>query len=174
MVNDFDKIILTTGDIDHLCKNMGSDITKDYSGKEVVFIGLLNGCLPFMSDLLKHVNIPFEIDMMKVSSYGEEESSSGMIKIISDITVDILGKDVIIIDEILDTGLTIFEISKILKSRGAKSVNSAVLMRKDNIQKYEIVTKYIGCNVENTWLSGYGLDKNRKYRFLPFVGILKK
>lgn len=173
MKNDFKRIVLTDEVILKTCKELGEKITDDYKDKELVIIGVLNGCYPFMADLLKNVNTSFEVDVIKASAYGDNTHCTYELKVSSDITCDIKGKHVVLVDEIIDTGFTLSLLQARLINQGAKSVECASLMQKDGALKTDLDIKYIGKIVENIWLTGYGLDYKNKYRYLPFVGVLE-
>lgn len=173
MVNDIKKVSLTEEKIGELVKNLGEQITKDYQDKEPVFVGLLKGCNPFMMDLLKQVKTYCSVEYMDVSSY-KGTSSTGKLVINQDLKTDIAGKDVIIVDDILDTGRTLLEVKKLLTSRGAKSIKLCVLLNKPEGRLVPIEADYVGDLVPNEFVVGYGLDYNERYRNLPFIGVLKE
>lgn len=173
MNNDIKKICVSEQDIALMVKNIGLRISKDYADKEPIFIGLLKGCNPFMMDLLKTVDIKCTLDYMNVSSYSGT-SSTGKVEIKQDITADIKGKDVIVVDDILDTGQTLSKIKKVLLDRGAKSIAICVLLDKPEGRKVKLEATYVGGLVPNEFVVGYGLDYNEHYRNLPYIGILKE
>lgn len=173
MVNDIKKICLSEEKIAEIVKKLGQQITSDYQGKNPVFVGLLKGCNPFLMDLVKNVDLYCSIEYMDVSSY-HGTTSVGKITVNHDLKADILGKDVIIVDDILDTGRTLSEIKKLLSLRGAKSVKLCVLLDKPEGRKVPIQADYVGDLVPNEFVVGYGLDYNEYYRNLPFIGVLKE
>lgn len=173
MENDILKVIASREDIDSICKRLGDEITKDYQDKKPIVVGLLKGCLPFMSDLTKHINTYITLDYMAVSSYNGGTESSGKIKIKKDIESNIENKDVIIVDDIMDTGITLSEITALFKSRNARSVKTCVLLNKPLGRKVNIEADYIGMEIPKEFVVGYGLDYEGYYRNLPYIGVLK-
>ena len=170
--NDIKKILVTAEELDNICKRLGKEITNDYKDKEPLFIGLLKGCLPFMSDLLKHVDVYCEVGYLRVSSYVNDKST-GDIKILSALP-DVKGRDVILVDDICDTGKTINKLENLLKTAGANSVKTCVLLDKPEGRTEVCNPDYIGRNVPKEFVVGYGLDYNEKYRNLAYVGVLKE
>ncbi len=173
MVNDIKKVCVSEAQIQTMVQRLGKQITEDYAGKEPMFVGLLKGCNPFMMDLLKNVSIYCTLDYMDVSSYSGT-SSTGSVKIIHDLRSSVVGKDIIVVDDILDTGKTLYEIKTLLKERGAKSVKLCVLLDKPEGRKVDIEADYVGDLVPNEFVVGYGLDYNERYRNLPYIGVLKE
>ncbi len=173
MVDDIERVLISKETISECCERMGKQIEHDYEGKNPIIIGLLKGCEPFMSDLVKNIGCYIRTDYMDVSSYVGTESI-GHIIIKKDVDFDVKGQDVIIVDDIIDSGQTLHDIIKFLKDRGAKSVEAAILLSKNVARKHEIDVKYVGTTVENEFVVGYGLDYNESYRNLGFIGVLKK
>lgn len=173
MENDIQKIIISAKEIEGICERLGNQISNDYVGKKPIFIGLLKGCEPFISDLFKHIKCYSQIEYMKVSSYYGA-CSTGNILIKQDITRSIEGEDIILVDDIVDTGRTIYEIVQLLKSRNAKSVNVCCLLDKPEGRTMDVSVKYVGSRVPNEFVVGYGLDYNEYYRNLPYIGVLKE
>ncbi len=171
MHNDIKKISVSEKNIKSIVEELGSKISKDFSGKNPMFLGLLKGCIPFMSDLLKHVTIDCTIDYMKVSSY-DGTSSTGNI-VVKSVMPMVEGKDIILVDDILDTGRTLDAVRKLLIKNGAKSVTLCVLLDKPEGRVVDITPAYVGGLVPNEFVVGYGLDYNEKYRNLPYIGVLK-
>lgn len=172
MHNDIKKISLNEEQIEEIVSRLGKEISNDYNGKEPLFIGILKGCIPFMPDLLKNVSINCTLDYLRVSSY-EGTKSSGKIKIKGDIP-SVKDKDVIIVEDILDTGRTLMNVRNLLLEKGAKSVNICVLLDKPEGRIVDIKADYVGGHVPNEFVVGYGLDYNEKYRNLPYIGVLKE
>lgn len=172
MHNDIKKISLNEEQIVEIVSRLGKEISNDYNGKEPLFIGILKGCIPFMPDLLKNVSINCTLDYLRVSSY-EGTKSSGKITIKGDIP-SVKDKDVIIVDDILDTGRTLMNVRNLLLEEGAKSVNICVLLDKPEGRIVDIKADYVGGLVPNEFVVGYGLDYNEKYRNLPYIGVLKE
>ena len=168
---DIKKVSVSKEELELMNKRLGNEISNDYNGKCPMFVGLLKGCLPFLSDLLKNVTIPCTVDYFKVSSYNGAQST-GIIKIKGECP-DVDGKDVIVVDDILDTGKTLKAVKELLIANGAKSVKICVLLDKPEGRKENINADYVGGNVPNEFVVGYGLDYNDLYRNIPYVGVLK-
>ena len=169
--DDIKKISVSEEELANMNKRLGSLISKDYEGKCPMLVGLLKGCLPFMSDLLKNITIPCTIDYFKVSSYKGTQST-GVINVKGECP-DVDAKDIIIVDDILDTGRTLKAVKELLIAHGAKSVKVCVLLDKPVGRKEGITADYVGGIVPNEFVVGYGLDYNDLYRNLPYVGVLK-
>lgn len=153
---------------------LGAEIVRDYAGKDLVFIGILKGSCIFLADLIRAVDLKLTIDFMAVSSYKDETVSSGDVEILKDLTNSIRGKDVIICEDIVDTGLTLFRLLEILGSRGANSIKIATLLDKPEPRiKKDLKIDYCGFQIPNKFVVGYGLDAAGRYRNLPFIGIVK-
>lgn len=173
MNNDILKILVTEEQLADICQKLGQQISNDYADKKPVFIGLLKGCNPFISDLLKKVTIPCQVDYMKVSSYVKTESQD-KINILNDISLNVKGRDVIIVDDIVDTGKTTSLIKNLFEQRDCKSVEICCLLDKPEGRIVDVPVKYIGTTVPNEFVVGYGLDYDEFYRNLPYIGVLKK
>ncbi|KYH34377.1 hypoxanthine-guanine phosphoribosyltransferase [Clostridium tepidiprofundi DSM 19306] len=174
MKNDIERILYSEEEIRGKIKELGSRIAKDYAGKDVIFIGILKGSVMFMSDLLKEVNIPCRMDFMAVSSYGNSAVTSGVVRILKDLDFEIRDKDIIIVEDIIDSGVTLQYLIKYLKARKPRSVEIACLLNKPERRKVEIPVKYLGYDVPDYFLVGYGLDYAEKYRNLPYIAVLKE
>ena len=172
MTSDIEKILYTEKEIHSRVQEMGEEISKEYS--EIYSVGILKGASIFYADLVRAVKIPVMLDFMMVSSYGTESVSSGKVDIKKDLERDISGKDLLIVEDIIDTGITMKCLSKILKDRGAKSVKIAALLSKPDRREVEVDIDYLGFSVPDEFLVGYGLDYAEKYRNLPFIGVLKR
>lgn len=172
MINDIKKIIISKEQIDEICKRLGDQISIDFMGKDPMFVGLLRGCNPFMSDLIRYVTIPCTLDYMKASSY-EGTSSTGKLTVLNYIPY-VKGRNVIIIDDILDSGRTLSTIKSLLLDNGALSVKICVLLDKPEGRVIPIEADYFGDIVPNEFVVGYGLDYNDYYRNLPYIGVLKE
>ena len=173
MINDIKRVSVSKEEIQEICSRIGQQISKDYEGKCPVFIGLLKGCNPFMVDLLKEVTVHCTIDYLDVSSYNGT-SSTGVVVIHQDFRTDVKGRDVIIVDDILDSGRTLKEVQKLILKRGANSIKLCVLLDKPEGRVVDMQADYVGGLVPNEFVVGYGLDYNEKYRNLPFIGVLKE
>lgn len=174
MHNDIKEILFSEEQLANKVREMGKAISKDYEGKELVLIGVLKGSVIFMSELMKRIDIPCCIDFMAVSSYGNSTQSSGVVRILKDLDYDIENKHVLIIEDIIDSGITLKYLIEYLKARGTASVDVACLLNKPARTKVKIEAKYLGFEVPDYFLVGYGLDFAEKYRNLPYVGILKE
>ncbi len=166
------KVLITEEEIKRRVCELGAEITKDYAGKSILLIGVLKGAAVFMSDLMRCIDLPVEIDFMVVSSYGSGTKTSGNIKILKDTDVSVEGRDVIIAEDILDTGITLNNLKDLLLKRGAKSLKICTIFNKPARRKSPIEAEYVGFDVPDEFVIGYGLDYDQKYRNLPFLGIL--
>lgn len=170
MIDDIKKILFTEEDIKNIISKLASELNLEYKNKRPVVLGLLKGCLPFMSDLVKRLDFDLEVEYIKVSSY-EGTKSTNNIKIIGYVP-DLKGKDVILIDDIIDTGKTINEIQNLVMGMKALSFKSCVLLDKVTTTKNN-KADYVGATIRNEFVVGYGFDYNESYRNLPFIGVLK-
>ena len=174
MNKDIKEILLSEEILKEKVKEMGEKISKDYEGRELILLGILKGSVVFMSDLIKHITIPCKIDFMAVSSYGDSTKSSGIVKIIKDLDFEIKDKDILIVEDIIDSGVTLKYLMKYLGSRNPRSLEVACLLNKPERRKEDIDVKYLGFDVPDYFLVGYGLDYAEIYRNLPYIGILKE
>jgi hypoxanthine phosphoribosyltransferase len=174
MRNDIEKVLFTEEEIRARVKEMGKVISEDYNGKNLILVGVLKGSVPFMAELMKNIDIPCSMDFMAVSSYGNSTETSGVVRILKDLDFEIENKDILIVEDIVDTGITLKYLKKYLESKNPKSVEVACLLNKPERREVEVYVKYQGYNVPNYFLVGYGLDYAEKYRNLPYVGILKE
>lgn len=173
MNKDVKKVLISEEEIKERCMELGKQISKDYEDKCPVFIGLLKGCVPFFAELIKRIEVDCSIDFMVVSSYDGTESS-GDVKVVMDLASSIQGKDVILVEDIVDTGKTLDYVRNMMYSKGATSVKIATLLDKKERRVVEIDADYVGFACPNEFVIGFGLDFNQKYRNLPFVGVLKE
>jgi len=173
MQQDMEKILISEEEIEQAVAKMGKQLTVDYRDKFPLVIGVLKGALPFMMDLVKHMEMHVEMDFMAVSSYGGTTSSSGEVKILKDLDTTIEGRDVLIVEDIVDTGLTLSYIADLLRYRKAKSVSIVTLLDKPAGRKVDIAPEYSCFEVPNEFVVGYGLDYDEKYRNVPYIGVLK-
>ena len=171
--DDLKKILITEEQIKERCGQLAKQIDEDYSGQEVLLVGILKGSVPFLAELMKYIESPIEIDFMAVSSYQGTESM-GDIKIIKDLDHSIIGKNLLLVEDIVDTGYTIQELKTLLYNKGARTVKVVALLDKPSRRKVDIRADYIGFEIENEFVVGFGLDYNQKYRNLPYVGVLKE
>lgn len=173
MLNDLAEILLSKEEIAEKVSELGARISEDYKGKNLLLVGILKGSVVFMSDLMKQITIPTRIDFMSVSSYGAGVKSSGVVKIVKDLDIPIQGYDVLIVEDILDSGLTLHYIMELLKSRNPGSVKICTLLDKPYSRKVDVKTDYHGFDIPDKFVVGYGLDYAERYRNLPYVGVLK-
>lgn len=174
MNKDCERIVISEEEIAQAVKKIGDRITKDYEGKEIAFISILNGAYPFTADVMRKVDVDCTIDFMQVSSYGDSTSSSGTLKIKRDISGDIKGKHVIILEDILDTGYTLRNLTNYLASKNPASLKICTFIDKPARRTEDVYADYYGFRFdEDLFLVGYGLDYAQKYRNLPYVAVLK-
>lgn len=173
MIEDISKVLIGEDELNKITDRLADEITKDYKNKNLLLVGILKGSVVFMSDLMRKINIPLEIDFMCVSSYESGVKSNGKVKIIKDLDIDLEGYDVLIVEDILDSGKTLFNVCQILKTRHPKSIKICTLFDKPSRREVELYSDYSGIEVPNEFIVGYGLDYNQKYRNLPFIGVLK-
>ncbi|MBN2877360.1 MAG: hypoxanthine phosphoribosyltransferase [Bacilli bacterium] len=171
---DIKKVLVTEAEIQEVCQLLGKQITEDYSGKKPLLIGLLKGCMPFMTELMKHIDLYLEVELMGVQSYHGGTASTGDVKITRDLDIPVKGRDILIAEDIVDTAKTINVITKLLKYRGAKSVEVVTLLDKPAGRVVEFKPKYIGKTIPKEFVVGFGLDFDEMYRNLPYVGVLKE
>ncbi len=174
MIQDISAIMFDERQIHARIKELGEQISKDYCGKYPVLICILKGASTFMADLIRAITIPVEIDFMAISSYGDSRKSSGVVQIKKDVDVNLQDRDVIIVEDIVDTGLSLQYIKDYIGKHQPSSVATCVLLDKPSGHKIEVPVEYIGFTVANEFVVGYGLDYAQKYRNLPFIGILKE
>ncbi len=171
---DIEKVLLTEDQIHEIVTKLGDQITKDYEGKNPLIVCVLRGAFIFTADLIRAIKVPCEVDFMAVSSYGSESQSSGVVRITKDLSTKIEGRDVIITEDILDSGLTLSYLYDLLKARNPKSIRICVFAIKDiPNKKAAIKPDYLGITVPNAFIVGYGLDYAEKYRNLLYLGVLK-
>ena len=173
MREDILKVLYSEADIQKRVKELGAQITRDYEGKKPFFLGVLKGCFVFMSDLVRSVDLPASLDFMAVSSYGTGTSTTGAVEITKDLKRDIEGLDVIIVEDILDSGVTLSYLTGYLRHRKPNSIRIVTLLDKPARRKADIHADYFGFNCPDEFVVGYGLDYAEMYRSLPYIGILK-
>ncbi|WP_248929082.1 hypoxanthine phosphoribosyltransferase [Paenibacillus hamazuiensis] len=173
MYNDIQEILITEQQIQDKVKEMGEIISRDFAGRNPLVICVLKGAFVFMADLVKNITVPLEIDFMAVSSYGASTKSSGVVKIIKDLDVSVEGRDILIVEDIIDSGLTLSYLIDVLERRNALSVTVAALFDKPARRMADLDADYKGFVIPDAFVVGYGLDYAEKYRNLPFIGVLK-
>ncbi|OOO00532.1 MAG: hypoxanthine phosphoribosyltransferase [Epulopiscium sp. Nele67-Bin004] len=173
MINDIARTLITEEQLSVKIKQLGEKITTDYTDKDLLVIGILKGSSLFMSDLIRKIKLPITIDFMIVSSYGDSTETSGIVKILKDLDKNVEGKHILIVEDIIDTGLTLKYLQELLQSRNPASVKVCTLLDKPSKRKQNIKPDYVGFEVPDEFVVGYGVDYAEKYRNLPFIGVLK-
>ncbi len=173
MFNDIDRVLISEDELTKIVKDLGAKISEDYKDKDLLLVSILKGSVIFMADLMREIKIPCNIDFMAVSSYGSGTKSSGVVKIIKDLDASIEGKDLLIVEDILDSGRTLNYIREILLARNPKSIKICTLFDKPERREVDLYADYIGSCVPNEFIVGYGLDYDEYYRNLPYIGVLK-
>jgi len=173
MLNDVERILITSEEIGARVRELGQQITNDYAGQDILMIGVLRGAVVFMSDLARAIKRPIDIDFMATSSYGISTSSSGVVRILKDLDEVVQGRHLLIIEDIIDSGLTLNYLVENLKSRKPASVRICTLLSKPDRRKVDVQVDYNGFIIPDYFVVGYGLDYAGKYRNLPFIGVLK-
>lgn len=169
---DLAKVLLSAEEIDQRLGEMAADIDRDYQDKDLLIIGVLKGAIMAMADLSRKISVPLAMDWMAVSSYGSGTKSSGVVRILKDLDTDIAGRHVLIVEDIIDSGLTLSWLVANLSSRNPASVRIATVLRKPEAARVDIDVAYVGFDIPNEFVVGYGLDYAENYRHLPFVGTL--
>jgi len=167
------SVLISEQELQQKVKELGAKITEDYKDKNLLLISVLRGGVIFMSDLMRSIELPIEIDFMQVSSYGSGTVSSGNVKILKDTETSVEGRDVLIAEDILDTGTTLHSLVELIKKRGASSVKICTILNKPARRKVRLDAEYVGFNIPDKFVVGYGLDYDQKYRNLPFVGVIE-
>ncbi|WP_025729322.1 hypoxanthine phosphoribosyltransferase [Atopobacter phocae] len=171
---DIKKILVTEEEISERIKSLGQAITEDYAGKEPLVICILKGAAFFMTDLVRYMDLKVDIDFMDVDSYGDAFETSGDVKIVKDLSTSVANRDVIIVEDIIDTGTTLHYLVDLLKYRQANSIKIVTLLDKPDRRRFGLTPDYIGLEVPNEFVVGYGLDYLQRYRNLPYIGVLKE
>ncbi len=173
MDEDILKVLISEEELKKCVQKMGEQISRDYQGKDLLMVSVLKGSVVFMADLMRAITIPAKIDFMSVSSYGSGVKSSGVVKIIKDLDQQIEGRDLLIVEDILDSGKTLHYLMEVLGARNPKSIRICTLFDKPERREAEVSPTYVGARIPDAFIVGYGLDYAGKYRNLPFVGVLK-
>lgn len=174
VADDLEEILLAEDTIHERIAELSRDIEKDFAGEPLLLVGVLKGAVMVMADLARELKLPIHMDWMAVSSYGSGTQSSGVVRILKDLDSDLTGRRVLIVEDIIDSGLTLSWLLANLRSRGAKSVDILALLRKPDAAKVDVDVKYVGFEIPNKFVVGYGLDYAEKYRNLRGVGVLAK
>lgn len=172
--DNIERILISEKDIESRVKELGEAISRDYRNKNLLLVGVLKGSMVFMADLMRAIDVNCKIDFMCVSSYGASTRSSGQVRIIMDLKQPIKDYDVLIVEDILDSGLTLSHLKEMLLTRAPHSIAIATLLDKPSRRRSEIVPDYKGFSIEDEFVVGYGLDYNEDYRNLPYIGVLKR
>ena len=170
---DIERILISEKDIRKAVKKMGKQISKDYDGKNLMLVAVLKGSVIFMADLMRAISIPINIDFMSVSSYGGGTKTSGVVKILKDLDHDLSGKDILIVEDILDSGMTLSYLKSLLEQRNVNSIRIATLLDKPERRVADVKADYFCFTVPDEFVVGYGLDYDQQYRHLPYIGVLK-
>lgn len=174
MREDIERVLLDEAQIQHIVSDLGRRISADYAGKNLLMVSVLKGSVVFMADLMRAIDIPCRIDFMAVSSYGSGVRTSGVVKIIKDLDINLAGYDLLIVEDILDSGVTLSYLKKMLMDRNPASVKICTFLDKPERRRADIVPDYAGASVPDEFVVGYGLDYDEKYRNLPYLGVLKE
>jgi hypoxanthine phosphoribosyltransferase len=172
MGNDLEKVLIPEDDLQARIKELAGQIDEDYRGKELLLVGVLKGAVMVMADLARALHVPVQMDWMAVSSYGAGTRSSGVVRVLKDLDTDILDRHVLIVEDIIDSGLTLHWLLENLKSRNPASLEICAALRKPDAIKVPMEVKYVGFDIPNEFVIGYGLDYAERYRNLPFIGTL--
>ena len=173
MLNDIQEVLYSEDTIAAMVKRVGAEITRDYADKNLLLVSVLKGSVAFMADLMRAIEIPARIDFMSVSSYGSGTKTSGVVKIIKDLDINLKGYDIVIVEDILDSGKTLHYITKMLSDRGTASIRIATLLDKPERRVAPLTPDYSGFVIPDKFVVGYGLDYDERYRNLPYIGVLK-
>jgi hypoxanthine phosphoribosyltransferase len=170
---DIERVLITEAEIRHKLRELGDQITQDYAGRDLLLIGVLKGAFVVMADLARHIRIPVETDFMAVASYGAATKTSGVVRILKDLEHDLEGRDVLLVEDIVDSGLTLNYLLKNLRGRRPASLEVCALLKKTGIQRVHLDVRYVGFEIPPDFVVGYGLDFAEKFRNLPYIATLK-
>jgi hypoxanthine phosphoribosyltransferase len=168
------EILVPADDLERRVRELAEEVSRDYAGKDLLLVGVLKGAVFFVSDLMRHLTVPVEVDFMAVASYGSATKSSGVVRILKDLDTAIEGRDVLIVEDIVDSGLTLQYLMRNLAGRGPRSLEVCALLIKPERRKVDLPTKYVGFEIPNRFAIGYGLDHAERHRNLPYVAALKQ
>jgi hypoxanthine phosphoribosyltransferase len=166
--------LVSQSDLERRVRELGEEISRDYEGKELFLVGVLKGAVFFLSDLMRSLEVPCEVDFMAVASYGSSTDSSGVVRILKDLDATIEGKDVLIVEDIIDSGLTLSYLLRTLKAREPRSLEVCALLTKPERREVDLPIRYTGFEIPNKFVIGYGLDHAERYRNLPYVAVLQE
>jgi hypoxanthine phosphoribosyltransferase len=170
---DIERVLITEAEIQQKLRELGDRITEDYTGKDLLLIGVLKGAFVVMADLARHIRLPAETDFMAVASYGAATKTSGVVRILKDLDHDLEGRDVLLVEDIVDSGLTLNYLLKNLRGRRPNSLEVCALLKKTGIQRVHLDVRYVGFEIPPDFVVGYGLDFAEKFRNLPYIATLK-
>ena len=166
------EVLVSEDELQRRVAELGAEISRDYEGRDLVMVGVLKGAVLFLADLMRHLTVPSELDFMAVSSYGSSTDSSGVVRILKDLDAPIEGRDVLIVEDIIDSGLTLHYLLRNLQARNPASLEVCSLLTKPERRRVEIPIRYVGFEIPNRFAIGYGLDHKQRFRNLPFVAAL--
>jgi hypoxanthine phosphoribosyltransferase len=166
------EILVQADDLQHRIRSLGQEISRDYAGRDLLLIGVLKGAVFFLADLMREIEVPCEVDFMAVSSYGSSTDTSGVVRILKDLDAPLEGRDVLIVEDIVDSGLTLQYLMRTLETRGPASLQVCALLTKPDRRKVEVPARYVGFEIPDKFAIGYGLDYAERYRNLPYVATL--
>lgn len=171
-LSDVGEILVQRDELEHRVRELAADISRDYADRELLLIGVLKGAVFFLADLMRHLDIVCEVDFMAVSSYGASTDSSGVVRILKDLDASIEGRDVLIVEDIVDSGLTLSYLFRMLRARGPASLEVCALLTKPDRREIDLPIRYVGFEIPNRFAIGYGLDHAERFRNLPYVAVL--
>jgi hypoxanthine phosphoribosyltransferase len=165
-------VLIGADELQQRIRELAAEISRDYAERDLLLIGVLKGAVFFLSDLMRHIDIPVEVDFMAVASYGSATDSSGVVRILKDLDTSIEGRNVLVVEDIVDSGLTLSYLLRTLEARGPKSLEVCALLTKPSRREIDLACRYVGFEIPNRFVIGYGLDYAERYRSLPFVAVL--
>lgn len=168
------EILVQADELEHRVRELGAQIAADYAGKQPLLVGVLKGATFFVADLMRQLDLPCEVDFMALASYGSATDSSGIVRILKDLDANIEGRDVLIVEDIIDSGLTLNYLLRSLQARNPASIEVCALLIKPERRQVELPTKYVGFEIPNRFVIGYGLDYAERYRNLPYIAVLNQ
>jgi hypoxanthine phosphoribosyltransferase len=174
MGSEVGEILVQRDDLTHRVRELAAEVSRDYLGRDLFLVGVLKGAVFFLSDLMRHLEVPCEVDFMAVSSYGSSTDSSGIVRILKDLDAPIEGREVLIVEDIVDSGLTLSYLLRTLRARNPASLEVCALLTKPERRKVELPIKYVGFEIPNRFAVGYGLDHGERFRNLPYVAVLRE
>jgi hypoxanthine phosphoribosyltransferase len=173
MLGDIQEVLFSEKQLAEIVERIGNQISEDYLGKNLLLVSVLKGSVVFMADLMRAIKVPCEVDFMSVSSYGNGTKTSGIVKITKDLDINLEGYDLLVVEDILDSGMTLHYILEMMQARNPRSIRLCTLFDKPERRTVDVQADYVGAEVPDAFIVGYGLDYAQKYRNLPFVGVLK-